>query len=162
MKLLTVKKLIACIVLCVGVSLSYGMEAEAKGFDTVGVDNVFHTSEETPTSEEGKNDDYSINGFTIEMDEDGNITTSLDETTGDNDSWGVIFNKVKYALAGVSGLLALIFMGFFLKNFAVLGATSNNPSARKDALVACFWTGVGAALCGAITLVTAIFWNFFS
>lgn len=164
MKGKSIKRFLFAVAFCFMFFNSNSLKAEAKELPTDSVilcDDT--TSEATTTSTSTEEDIDNLNDFSITMDENGNITNTLENGTGgESKSWNKLFEKYKKAIAGVGGILTITFIFFFMKNFAVLGASSNNPNARKDALTACLYTAIGAVLCGSATLVTAIFWNFFS
>lgn len=76
-------------------------------------------------------------------------------------TWSTLFNKFKVIIIGITGIATLVFVLFFVKNFMVLGANSGNPSARREAINGCLWTGIAAAGCGAVTILVGLSWNAF-
>lgn len=138
-------------------------------FSYLGIDTVYAL--ETPASVvlntdntdnvTTESDDGSINNLEVTMGEDGTIKTNFDNNKTKSDTWSRIFNEYKVIIVGVSGVLTLTFVLFFLKNIAGVAANAENPVKRKDAITACIWTGIAAAFCGSILTVTGLFWNAF-
>lgn len=110
------------------------------------------------SSESEKND---LNNVKVSIGDNGEL--KVDGITDGNtaNTWNTIFNKSKLFVIGFSGLATIVFIGLFVKNFVALGAASNNPQGRNQALVGCLWTGLAAAGCGSVTLLVGLFWNAF-
>lgn len=106
----------------------------------------------------GEND---LNNVTVSMGSDGKLEVDgLSDGTA-ADTWNTFFEKSKIFLIGFAGIGMFVFIGLFIKNFIALGAASNNPTARSQALTGCLWTGIAAAACGSVTLLVGLFWNAF-
>lgn len=111
----------------------------------------------TESSDIGAGDN--INDLSVQMNSDGSIDIT---GIGDGNSaslWSNMFNKYKIFIAGLSGLATLTFVVLFILNFVKVGASSDVPAQRKAAITACLWTGVAAALCGSVLVITGLFWN---
>lgn len=115
----------------------------------------------TPTTEASKTkDNNDINDLKVSISDDGSVSVEGFDDTGDSTSiWQKIFDKYKIVIAGISGIATLTFVVIFIFNFVKVGAASDVPAARKAALSGCLWTGIAAALCGSVLVITALFWN---
>lgn len=145
------------------------VEAKAKempGTDVICNDNPVDldtsTTTEAPSdgNSGGGNSGGGLNDFTITMGE-GGITTSLDNSGDSKTVWEELFSKYKTIILGVSGIATLTFILLFIKSFLLIGANSDNPSGRREAINGCLWTGIATALCGSVMVVVGLFWNAF-
>lgn len=128
-----------------------------------GVKTVYASGANAETSEntEGENSgNGDINDLDISM-QDGQIVTNFDDGGDSSSTWGTLFNKYKILILGFNGLATLTFVLLFIKNFLLIGANSDNPSARREAINGCLWTGIATALCGSVMVVVGLFWNAF-
>lgn len=111
------------------------------------------TQQETTISQDLDNLDISM--------KDGKLTNPIEGNQRDADvSFTTIFQKTKVWLLAFSGLATLLFIGLGIKQAIAIGASSGNPNARTAALNGLLWIIVGAIICGSITTVIAIAWNF--
>jgi len=144
------------------------VEAKAKempGTDVICNDNPVDLEPATSETSEGGNNGSdgggsSINDFTITMGE-GGISTSLDNSGDSSGTWETLFQKYKTIILGVSGIATLTFILLFIKSFLLIGANSDNPSGRREAINGCLWTGIATALCGSVMVIVGLFWNAF-
>lgn len=105
----------------------------------------------------------SLSDIEITMGDDGMI--GLDEQEGNkgdakNKAWNEFFVKYKKFILGCSGFLTMTFILLFIICFAKLGKPGDVRS-RKEAFISICFTGIGAALFGAATLVFGLFYNSF-
>jgi len=112
------------------------------------------SSTETSTVEGG-----SVGDINVSMDSNGNLTTTFDDASDSTTTWNTIFAKYKVIITGFSGILTLTFVILFLINIFRVGATADNPTDRRKALIGVLWTGLAAAGCGSVTMICALFWN---
>lgn len=127
---------------------------------------VYASSNSAKQSGEGAksnsgSDENDLNNISVSMGADGKLEVDgLSDGTA-SDTWNTFFEKSKVFLIGFAGIGMFVFIGLFIKNFIALGAASNNPTARSQALTGCLWTGIAAAACGSVTLLVGLFWNAF-
>lgn len=101
-----------------------------------------------------------LNEFDVKIDESGKITTSFDNDKNKQvKTWQIILAKYKIVFVGIGGVATITFGIFFVVNCLHLGAASDNPQKRREAVNGILWCGIGTALCGSATLVLALFWN---
>lgn len=75
----------------------------------------------------------------------------------DNDSfWDIIYREYKDIITGISGLITMTFVVFFIKNIVAMSVNSDNPSERKKASIGLLWTGLGLALTSGLTIVLSL------
>lgn len=99
-----------------------------------------------------------VNDTSVEMGTDGKIQV-YGMGTGDANTWNHIFAKYKNVIVGVSGIGAITMMALFIIQFMKLGASAGNPQARSQALTGVLWTGIAAALLGAVSIIAGFFYN---
>lgn len=117
---------------------------------------------ETTTETEGDDgQNLDINNFHVEMDNNGNLTSNIDNQGDSTKTWNVIFNKYKVFAIGFSGIGTITFVILLILNCMKLGANSDNPNGRRSAVSGILWTAIAAAGCGSATVLTALFWNAF-
>ena len=138
----------------------FGTSKKSSAFAIPGGNSVYFTDAEatSETTAADKSNDGSINDFTVSM-KDDKLDVSFGSTADNKDIWTTIFNKSKGFVVGFAGLGTIIFLFFFIKNILAVGAASGNPQRRSEALMGVLWTGIAAAGCGSVTLITALFWN---
>ncbi len=71
----------------------------------------------------------------------------------------IILYEYRGIVTGIFGVATLSMILMFFKNFIQLGASSGNPSARKQAITGVLLTGLATTGLGAITIFVGIFWN---
>lgn len=120
-----------------------------------------HAAETTTESEEDNDQNLDINNFHVEMDNNGNLTSNIDNQGDSTKTWNVIFNKYKIFAIGISGIGTITFVILLILNCMKLGANSDNPNGRRSAIAGVLWTAIAAAGCGSATVLTALFWNAF-
>ena len=101
-----------------------------------------------------------LGGLNVSIGEDGD-SLSVEGMETDDDTWTTLFKKYKKGILGFFGLAMLKFIGFFIKGALSLGANATNPNGRREGITGLIWTGVGAAVCGSVVVITALFWNAF-
>jgi len=75
----------------------------------------------------------------------------------DSDSfWDIIYREYKDIITGISGLITMTFVVFFIKNIVAMSVNSDNPSERKKASIGLLWTGLGLALTSGLTIVLSL------
>ena len=99
-----------------------------------------------------------ISDFRVQMDDDGALNVG-GLGSGDANQWNNLFNKYRTVVVGISGVGAITMVVFFIINFMRLGASTNNPQARSQALTGILWTGFAAAGLGAVSIVSGFFYN---
>ena len=151
------------LMLCISQPVVVFAEGDKKTESNEDVDD--EDVDEDDEGDEGEGDSDSpandLNDVKIEMGDDGGLTIDGISDGDGASTWNTIFNKSKVFVMGFSGIGTIAFIGFFIKNFIALGANSNNPSGRSQALTGCLWTGIAAAACGSVTLLVGLFWNAF-
>lgn len=122
--------------------------------------NVYATGVTDSGGDENSGSGDDLSGLSISLDEDGGTLTvnGLDNKDGKG-FWETIFAKYKVIILGISGIATLTFVILFIINFVKLGASGDNPQARRAQITACLWTGIATALCGSIMIVVGMFWN---
>ena len=98
-----------------------------------------------------------VNETTVQM-KDGKLEV-YGMGTGDANTWNHIFAKYKNVIVGISGIGAITMMALFIIQFMKLGASAGNPQARSQALTGVLWTGIAAALLGAVSIIAGFFYN---
>ena len=101
-----------------------------------------------------------IGGLNVSIGEDGD-SLSVEGMDTDDDTWTTLFKKYKKGILGFFGLAMLTFVGLFIKGALGLGANATNPNGRREGIAGLIWTGVAAAVCGSVVVITALFWNAF-
>lgn len=99
-----------------------------------------------------------VNQTSVQMTTDGELKV-FGMGTGDANTWNQIFAKYKNVIVGVSGIGAITMMALFIIQFMKLGASAGNPQARSQALTGVLWTGIAAALLGAVSIIAGFFYN---
>lgn len=122
---------------------------------------VTYAAEKTETSGDAAKNSNELNDVQVSMDSSGKLNVSGLQQGDSSSTWNILFNKTKVFIVGFGGLGMLVFVALFIKNFMVLGASTNNPNAHSQALKGCLWTGIAAGACGSVTLITGLFWNAF-
>lgn len=78
---------------------------------------------------------------------------------GVQSTFSTIFQKYRLVIAGVSGVVALSMLLFFIVQAFRLGNSAHNPSERQKAMTGLIWTGIATALLGSISLFVGLFYN---
>ena len=99
-----------------------------------------------------------INQAQVQMTADGKLNV-YGMGTGDANTWNQLFAKYKNVIVGISGIGAITMMALFIIQFMKLGASAGNPQARSQALTGVLWTGIAAALLGAVSIIAGFFYN---
>lgn len=102
------------------------------------------------------------NNFSVSMDTNGNLKTTFDNAKKDQDFWNWVYNKGHYVIVGITGVLAIVGLGFFIFSISKFQASSINgqSSARQGAIIGMIVSGVGTALLGSVSVIFSLFWNF--
>lgn len=90
----------------------------------------------------------------ITLDESGLIKIKEKDESGK--AWSELIERYKGFIVGVSGVGAVSMILLFIIQFLRLGASAGNPQERKKALIGVLWTGISAAMLGAVSLITYI------
>lgn len=93
------------------------------------------------------------------FDENMNFITT--KNVDEEDFWNTLYRNYKGVIIFVSGAIALVFVGLFMINGMRYMGSANNPQARKAAITIMLWTGIGAAIFGAVTLFVGFGYNLF-
>lgn len=115
----------------------------------------------TEATTEATGDSGGIDSIGVTMGEDGSISISGVSDSDSTSTWNRIFNEYKVVIIGISGIATLTFLVFFIINILKLGASGDNPNARKSATIALIVTFIACALCGSVTLFVGLAWNAF-
>lgn len=103
-------------------------------------------------------DDYVL----VTKGEDGkpdSITISSSEN-GKALQLGDVVNKYKGVAVVITSILTITMFIFMLIQFMKLGASGDNDSARRKAIVGILTTGIATALFGGASIIIGFFWNF--
>ena len=111
------------------------------------------------TTESDGGGDGNVSDIEVSMGEDGTLTIDGISDEDGKSTWNRIFSEYKEIIVGVSGIATLTFIALFIYNFFKLGASGDNPNARKTAILALIFTFIGCAGCGSVTLFVALSWN---
>ena len=95
----------------------------------------------------------------ISIDKEGKLHNGLNNANSTK-AFNTIFQRFKVYILAFSGLATLIFVALGIKQSIAIGASAGNPSERTKAIHGLGWLLVATALCGSITLVVALAWNF--
>lgn len=87
------------------------------------------------------------------------VTVDVTGATESGAAWQNLITKYKGFIIGISAVAAVTMVVLFIMQFLKLGASAGNPNARSQALVGVLWTGIAAALLGAVAVITGIFYN---
>ncbi len=116
----------------------------------------------TTTNNTKTNDPNAVN---VSIDENGNLIVNMggfnQDGKGVAGAWNMFIEKYKKFITGFAGIGAVTMIVFFIIAFLRLGASVGNPNARSQALTACLWTGIAAALLGSVTFITGFVYNAF-
>lgn len=96
--------------------------------------------------------------FDVNIDENGEVVVDSEATQ--QGAWTTLIEKYKNFIVGFSGIAAVTMVAAFILQFMKLGTTAGNPSERSKAVSGILWTGIAAALLGAVSLITGIFYGF--
>ena len=94
----------------------------------------------------------------VGIDSDGNLVVD-GISSDDTSSWNQLFARFKGVIVGLTGVGTLVMIVLFIIQFMKLGTSAGNPQARSQALTGVLWTGISAALLGAVTIVVGFFYN---
>lgn len=78
---------------------------------------------------------------------------------GSENAWNTLLTKYRGIIVGVAGFGLATMVLVFIINVMRLAGSSGNPQARSNAMVALLFSGVSAALLGAVTLIVGIFYK---
>lgn len=115
---------------------------------------------ESSTTESGGGESGDINDFFVQIDDNGKLSTSMDDKDGIS-LWQFIFDNGKIIVLGISGVATIIFAIMLIINFAHISAAKGNPNELARAIKGVVWTLVAAAGCGATFIILALAWGFF-
>ena len=101
-----------------------------------------------------------LGGLNVSIGEDGD-SLSVEGMETDDDTWTTLFKKYKKGILGFFGLAMLKLIAIFIKGALAHAANATNPNGRREGITGLIWTGVGAAVCGSVVVITALFWNAF-
>lgn len=164
----TTKKLLIIMVIALLLPLASICIPEKTTVNAISVETMRETlkkpdSKSTEGTTEAANDSKSVNNnFSVSMDKDGNLNTSFDNAKKDQDLWNWLYGKGHYIVAGISGILAIVSLVFFILCISKFQASgiSGQASMRNGAIIGMIVCGVGVALLGSASLIFSLFWNF--
>lgn len=95
----------------------------------------------------------------VQISENGALTgiQRKDTDKGFND----IFTKYRTVIAGVSGLVAISMLLFFIVQAFRLGSSAHNASERQKAIQGLIWIGIATAISGSVSLFAGLFYGMF-
>lgn len=96
----------------------------------------------------------------MKIDEDGNLSGVEKKST--EDGFNTLFEKYRGIIAGVSGIVALSMLLFFIIQAFRMGSSAHNASERQKAIQGLLWLGIATAICGSVSLFTGLFYGMFS
>lgn len=140
----------------------YGDGVSAKGTadndHSYGVSITYMDGSTSKTCTAYLNSRPTVNDTQVKMNAKGQLEV-YGMGTGDANTWNQLFAKYKNVIVGVSGIGAITMMALFIIQFMKLGASAGNPQARSQALTGVLWTGIAAALLGAVSIIAGFFYN---
>lgn len=96
------------------------------------------------------------NGFEFSTNKSNDMKfTGAKDGTAEN-FWNKLYDKYREVIFVLFGLFSLGFVGLFILNITKYGASVGNPQARGQAIKTIMWTGIAAALFGALTLIVGL------
>lgn len=110
-----------------------------------------------------KNDHVDLSS--AEMDANGNlkITGSSGDSTKDTVSvFNTIMDKGRIIVSGFTGICSIILVGLFVMKAFNLSKSSDNPQERSKCINSLIFYFIGAALFGAASLFSGLFYNLFN
>lgn len=123
--------------------------------------HVILRTEDTGTTESGSSGS-GLEEFGVTMNSDGTGITVTGVEGGDSVStWTNIFQKYKTVIIGISGIMFLTFFVFFLLNLGKVGASADNPTERRRAIIGVIVTAIITGVTGSATVFFALAWNAF-
>lgn len=131
--------------------------SKTKNYDRNMITVIARDSVDT-TTESGSG---GINDFDVTINDDGTLTTSFDDQGDSKATWKKLFDKYKGVILGISGILTLTFVLWFLRDFGKIAANSSNPAGRREAIQGCIFTAIAAAASGIVTVIVGLAWNAF-
>ena len=99
------------------------------------------------------------------MDSDGKlkITGSSGDSTKDTVSvFNTIMDKGRIIVSGLTGICSIILVGLFVMKAFNLSKSSDNPQERSKCINSLIFYFIGAALFGAASLFSGLFYNLFN
>lgn len=168
------KKLLIVMVVALLLPLASICIPEKTTVNAISQQSVHETLQKTKTTKKddpkGDNPDSTTeaekksanNNFSVSMDEKGNLKTTFDNTKKDQDFWNWLYDKGHYVIAGITGVLAIVALGFFIFSISKFQASSINglANARQASIVGMTVSGIGTALLGSASVIFSLFWNF--
>ena len=163
------KKIFTCVsMLMLSVILFGGVPLDSKACENandinqvsvISYDNDTSTEESTEEPENGVSGN--LNDFFVHMNDDGTISTSMDDNGDSTSFWQWIFDHGKQIVLGISGVATIIFAGMMVFNFWGIATSGGNANDRSRHIKALVWTIVATAACGSLFGILAMAWNFF-
>lgn len=93
------------------------------------------------------------------MDEDGKLNEGTGDSNNTKDTFNKIFEKYRGVIAGVSGIVAISMLLFFIVQAFRLGSSAHNASERQKAIQGLIWLGIATAISGSVSLFTGLFYG---
>lgn len=100
-------------------------------------------------------------GFSIELDSDGNIVSSLDSNKDSKSSWNEIISKANDVLNGISAIVLIIILVAIFINLGGIALSSHNPARRSVFVTGALVCAIILAIFGAVWIFVKIAYNFF-
>lgn len=104
-----------------------------------------------------------LSGFSFQEgkeDEDGNGDMKFHVTppseNAEKDFWTVIYTEYKGVIMGVSAIITMTFVVFFVRNIIGFSINADNPNERKKSVTGLLWTGIGLALTSSLTIYLGV------
>lgn len=109
-------------------------------------------------------DEERVDLSSAKMSDDGTLEiagASGDSTKDTVSVFNTILSKGRVIISGVTGIGALIMVGFFLWFTVRLSKSGDNPSERSKCINGLIFFFIGAALFGSASLFSGLFYNMF-
>lgn len=128
--------------------------------DSSAASKVYAAADTSVDTTEGNGNSGDINDFYVHMNDDGTISTSMDDKN-DTNLWQFIFDNGKTIVLGISGIATIVFAIMLIINFASISAAKGNPQELSKGIKGVVWTLIATAGCGAVFVILALAWGFF-
>lgn len=116
----------------------------------------------TPISVHAEEGGTSISDVKVEVSDDGSLSVSgggMSSTAKSGKAWTDLITKYKGFIVGISGIATVSMILFFVMNAMKLGASSGNSQGRTQAIVGLVFSGIAAALLGAVSVIVGFFYS---
>lgn len=103
-----------------------------------------------------------LNEIEVTMGQDGlTVTGGGLENGSTSNSWNDLIKKSKNFVIGISGIVTVAMILFFIILLTKLGATADNPSERAKVVKGLIVSGLAVAGLGSVTTFVGIFYGMF-